>query len=244
MKKRFTLIELLVVIAIIGILASMLLPALSTARAFAKSASCKSNLKQMGLAVFMYSSDNEDWLPMGLSPWGGGSWNKEIDVYSQVAPYLGYEDNIYPEKINNDTTTGGWSRYRASGVNNGIIPGILVCPAQPNGWPGYGWNWERLGYSGTSTSLGRQKLGKPRRDIPNKTPDPSKQGCFGDSWDVNHGSSIIWWGPAGSDARAISSRHSGLCNYACLDGHVEEKTKVLLYSNTFESFEVWRGYGN
>lgn len=82
MRRAFTLIELLVVMAVIAILAALLFPVFSQAREKARGAVCQSNLKQLGLAVQMYSQDWDESTPLcklwGL-PW---KW------YHLIHPYI------------------------------------------------------------------------------------------------------------------------------------------------------------
>ena len=75
-KRAFTLIELLVVVAVIGILASLLLPALGNAKGKAQGTRCLNNLKQIGLATLMYANDHRGVIQVDapLSPkttWAG-----------------------------------------------------------------------------------------------------------------------------------------------------------------------------
>ena len=71
-KTGFTLIELLVVIAIIAILAALLLPALASAKESGRSAKCLSNMRQVGLGIYMYKDDYDDHLPFA------GSTDREL----------------------------------------------------------------------------------------------------------------------------------------------------------------------
>jgi len=83
-KKGFTLIELLVVIAIIAMLLSVIVPALRKAKEAAKSMVCRSNLRQMGIGLHSYYTENHN---RALASKGGSDF-----WFIQIAPYLGESD--------------------------------------------------------------------------------------------------------------------------------------------------------
>jgi prepilin-type N-terminal cleavage/methylation domain-containing protein len=90
LRRAFTLVELLVVIAIIGILAALLLPALSRAKDRARNAICISNLKQWGVTWRLYTDENNDTFMSGAPfNWARGAWVLSFtNGYPQKPPLL------------------------------------------------------------------------------------------------------------------------------------------------------------
>ena len=255
-KQGFTLIELLVVIAIIAILAGMILPALSKAKAKTQGISCMNNTKQITLAWIMYGNDQEDWMmpnfesgdpndrPLswvtGWLDWEGGTdntnWLYLVDPrYAQMGNYMSKAAKAFKCPADNNPLQQG---------SKGVIGKQRVRTVSMNAYmnqnagPGEAY-WD-TNKDGKGLRIYRKmsdlKKLKPTAAwvIVDEHPDSVNDGClFPEAGIINEGGvKVVKGDPSRSTWRDTpSSLHNGACGFSYADGHSEVrkwKTKPMI----------------
>jgi prepilin-type N-terminal cleavage/methylation domain-containing protein/prepilin-type processing-associated H-X9-DG protein len=232
--RGFTLIELLVVIAVIAILAALLLPALHRAKIASKNTVCKNNLRQLGLALQMYTSEHRAF-PYTVDANNSRTW------WTYLAPNYGSNYNI----MTCPTFKGEWPIDKAIVwvFGNAYHRG----PSAPDKIAGvsYGYNGFGVGSANATSwtaNLGLGLVVNPGQVMPavldSKVVVPADMIAMADSFPQPGYPNIFAFLLSISSAPS-PERHDGGANVAFVDGHVITEKDQKLVDNGEANRRRW-----
>jgi len=213
-RRGFTLIELLVVIAIIAILAAILFPVFARAREAARATQCRSNLKQLGSAVMMYTQDFDEVLPIERTV------NPSMSLIQFLDPYIkskavwdcpsqnptSKSSIAYNGERSYSYNTWALSNQSLAAVQS-VADTVCIADSTPNTWQG-AWMLFR----------------------------PSN----GMRQDAVSGSTVATWGGTaatqGWTQCNFAERHSETGNVLWVDGHVKSMKYATLYAGGVNTY--------
>lgn len=235
MRRRFTLIEMLVVIAIIGILASMIMPALQRSMSQAYTVKCSNNLRQVSILLFKYMDDNQGFQPKPYLKVSNSPSQRHV-WYQALYPYLGsaiptssntsefgiFICDILPDQSGLER---GFGDYALTNYRNMNIYNDWVRPMSSARSPSKvaqffdsailkSWNWS--GQTFYDCNL---------HGIFDSNRDEDKRAV-----DWRHGAQVF--GPSGNNS--LSKGYDGVANFTYLDGHVESRGNDLSLDESLE----------
>ncbi len=239
-NPAFTLIELLVVISIIAILAALLVPALSRAKAQANCTACKNHLHQMGLALQLYVNDYRNTYPYYSYDGQGGTGERVLTWEQAIAPYypLNWTNQAYHcpgyKGAISDAFNGWAGDFQGSYAYNGY--GTELSFETPNLGLGLGPDW---------CPPGNAMRFPPRLPAISQAAvkAPSEMFAFADSrlnptwallpqWPQVVGWDLMNCGLLPVNPNPYPARHGKNYNVSCCDAHVEGISPVRLFNPT------------